>query len=174
MTDGASSVRDATSSLALLLPHFSSPEDTPSPTSQPDAPTSRTANELIRISRSFEDVIQSGSDETLAEMTERHIHPHFCARFDTAFIGSWEEYVRVLRIWVGSNPAYQKSIVATACNVEEEEREAAVYILIEVTGWPVQLKRLVVSVLKWRKRKRKWLCYENSTMRGIDTFATAE
>ena len=63
-------------------------------------------------------------------------------------------------------------VIATSADVREEERQATVYILMEVTGWPVKLKRLVVSVLKWKKIKKRWVCYENVTMRGIDTFAT--
>lgn len=175
MSESGSSARDSASSLALLLPYFNSPENTPSPSSHADETTSKTAAELIRISRSFEDLIQNGPEDELASLAARYIHPNFTARLanDLPVIGSWEEYVRVLRIWVNSNPGYQKSIVATACNVEEEEREASVYICIEVTGWPVQLKRLVVSVLKWKLRKRKWLCYDNSVMRGIDMFSTA-
>lgn len=169
-------------SLDLLLPgsnynngsHYSSATSASTPESPDDShPSANTAAELTRISHSFEEAIKSGDVERINSLSERHIDPDFTARFDTALVDSWDKYVQLMRLWVQANPRFQKSTVATSADVREEQRHATIYILMEVTGWPVQLKRLVVSVLKWRRRNRQWACYENVTMRGIDTFATA-
>ncbi|KAF2165470.1 hypothetical protein M409DRAFT_24320 [Zasmidium cellare ATCC 36951] len=169
---------DKTTSLSLLLPDSptitkSEPSEA-SPSSESQASTniddSQVATELIRISRSFEDAMRNGPPAFLTSLSERHVSPDFTARLDTASIPSWSVYCAVMARWIAANPGYQNTITAATADISDDGRDATVYFLMEAVGWPVELKRMVVSVLKWKKRRRRWLCYENITMRGCDTF----
>lgn len=172
---------DKTTSLSLLLPPpepiVKSESSGPSPSSDSQASTNvdetDTAAELIRISRSFEDAMRNGPPAFLASLSDRYIAPGFTARLDTSFIPTWQVYCAVMARWIASNPGYQNTITAATADVSDDGRDATVYFLMEAIGWPVELKRMVVSVLKWKKRRRRWLCYENITMRGCDTFDIA-
>lgn len=167
-----------TSSLSLLLPESptvtkSEPSET-SPSSESHSSTniddSCVQAELIRISRSFEHAMRNGPPAFLASLAERYVSPEFTARLDTTIIPSWQVYCAIMARWIAANPGYQNTIKAATVDVSDDGRDATVYFLMEAVGWPVELKRMVVSVLKWKKRKRRWLCYENITMRGCDTF----
>ncbi|KAK4503128.1 hypothetical protein PRZ48_006555 [Zasmidium cellare] len=170
---------DKTTSLSLLLPEsptlVKSEAGEPSPTSESqDSSTNlddrNVAAELIRISRSFEDAMRNGPPAFLATLSDRYVSPDFTARLDTANIPSWQVYCAVISRWIAANPGYQNTITAATADISDDGRDATVYFLMEAVGWPVELKRMVVSVLKWKKRRRRWLCYENITMRGCDTF----
>lgn len=164
-------------SLDLLLPEQTTPQRDPTettPSSESQSSTNlddtRIASELIRISRSFEDAMRNNDPGPLQFLANTYVHPDFTARFDTAHIPSWQMYCAIMARWIAANPGYQNTIRAATADVSDDGRDARVYFLMEAIGWPVQLKRMVVSVLKWKKRKGKWLCYENITMRGCDTF----
>ena len=178
----------ASSSLDILLPERTyalqtAPASIASPsTSLSCSPASSSATEaeqketvkqeLERISSAFENAIQNGQWVALQHLSAKYISPSFHARFDNAFISSWTDYVTLVSLWTKNNPGWQKSVLSTEADVDEENGQATVYILMKVTGWPVQFDRMVVSVLKWKKLRRRWVCCENTTMRGVDTFRT--
>ncbi|KXS96904.1 hypothetical protein AC578_6226 [Pseudocercospora eumusae] len=158
---------------ASIVSHFiTSPSCSPASSSTSEAKQKDTIKqELERISSAFENVIKNGQWVALKHLRARYISPPFHARFDNALISSWTDYVTLVSVWTGNNP-WQKSVLSTEADVDEENGQATVYILMKVTGWPTKFDRMVVSVLKWKKLRRRWVYCENTTMRGVDTFRT--
>lgn len=177
------SASDKPTSLELLLPdqayNIKAPptEATPSDAS-PSTDSQSSSNiddsivaaKLIRLCLTFDDAMRNGPSDVVHRLGDKYVHPEFTARLDTAYISSWQVYCTIMDRWIASNPGYHNTIRAATADISDDGRDATVYLLMEAVGWPVELKRMVVSVLKWKLRRRKWALYENITMRGCDTF----
>lgn len=128
----------------------------------------KAAQHIVQVSRSLMDACNPRQDEVLKSLGEDHVSPNFRARFEGTSINSWEEFLASQHHWRELHPEWENRIIQATAEVNDNHANGTVYMLTEILHWTRDVKRTAVTVHKWKKSGGKWICYESTTMRGLD------
>jgi len=159
-------------SLSLLLPGKNNEEHDPPLPSRPRLAKYRlsTSSQLEDLSRRLIAEINNRScPQANREFSSRHIHPKFRATFGTPESYDWSRYAKHCGLYEGhSCTSYEVNIINVTADISDSNGTGVVNLLTEVMCWTTNLRKVVITVHKWRKRHNEWLCFEAISMIGID------
>lgn len=129
---------------------------------------SKAESELLYRSRCFVDALNTRSFKRFNQVVgPEHVDDNFTAHLDNqASSYSWTEFVDILHNAVEADPEYSVDIINQSVDLDEVAGCATVYIFIEVTGRPKEVRREDALVFQWRKADEIWTCYNHHAIRG--------
>lgn len=128
----------------------------------------KAAKHIAQLSRSLMDACNPHRYDLLKCLGEQHVSPTFGARFEGTSIDSWEQFLASQYYWGELHPNWENRIIHVTAEVNDNHANGTVYLLTEILQWTRDVKRTAVTVHKWKKSGGKWVCYESTTMRGLD------
>lgn len=78
-----------------------------------------------------------------------------------------DEYLENFKSFTNAYPDYSIGIHSINADVDDKHGKAKVWLFLRVYGHPKDLVRESVTVVHWRRKKGKWVCYKQNGIRGI-------
>lgn len=99
-----------------------------------------------------------------------HITPDYKAEFDHSDgvdLDSWDAYVKHHERLATANPEYRFESLDSVADIYENTGTGSVYILLRVTGHPVNVVRESIIVMYWKREREEWKCHGQKVIRGM-------
>lgn len=81
-----------------------------------------------------------------------------------------EEHSNIFRQTIEEFPEYHVEVKSVSSEVSEKEGTAVVYLELELTGAPKDVKTCLINEFKWRKEGGIWMCYLHRMMKGMSEW----
>lgn len=80
------------------------------------------------------------------------------------------EHSQMMAHTIQEYPTYHVAVRSCSSNVDETEGSAVVYMELEITGAPPEVKTYLMNEFKWRRESGVWRCYLHNGMRGVSDW----
>ena len=95
-----------------------------------------------------------------------HISSHLHTKHEYFEAQSKAEFIETHRLITKLHADYDVRVINSVAEVDEYDGKAKIWLSLEVTGYPKNVRREGISLLYWRVSRGEWLHYRSKGLTG--------